>query len=361
MTSVYNFNAGPAVLPASVLAHVQAEILDYQGRGISILEMSHRSKEFEAINQEAEQRFKALAQLDDDYRVLFLQGGASLQFAMVPLNFLHPGTTADILLTGVWAEKAHEEAARIGNVHIAGSTREEQYRRVPQQHEIALSERPAYVHITTNNTIYGTQWQYQPEVGATPLIADMSSDLLSRPVDGSRYSLLYGGAQKNVGPAGATVVAVRQSFLAQARKDMPTMLAYATHAKNNSLYNTPPVFAVYVLNLVLRWIDDEGGLEAIDRRNQAKAAALYQAIDNSGGFYRGHASVESRSLMNVTFRLPEEALEQTFVAEATAHGMIGLAGHRLVGGIRASIYNAMGLEGCQVLAGFMRDFQQRHG
>lgn len=361
MGNVYNFNAGPAVLPPPVLEQAQQELLDYQGRGMSILEMSHRSQEYEAINAEAELRFKRLLDLNDDYRVLLLQGGASLQFAMIPLNFLRPGSMADYLLTGAWSEKAYEEAARIGQVRIAASTREEQYRRIPHAAEIQLSPAPAYVHITSNNTIYGTQWHSFPDVGDRPLVADMSSDILSRPLDARRFALIYAGAQKNLGPAGVTVVLVRRSWLESAAETAPTILRYATHAKSNSLYNTPPVFAVYMLNLVLRWIEERGGLERLAEHNQRKAGVIYNAIDRSGGFYRGHADPGSRSLMNVTFRLSTEDLEKRFVAEAKAQGMVGLAGHRSVGGIRASIYNAMSLEGCQALAGFMDEFARRHG
>jgi phosphoserine aminotransferase len=361
MTKVHNFNPGPAILPRSVLEHAQQELLDYQGIGMSILEMSHRSPEYEAINTEAETRFKRLLNLKDGYRVLFVQGGASTQFAMVPLNFLPPGGVADYLMTGVWAEKAYEEAAKIGKPHIAASTQEERYCRVPRLDEIRLSDDPAYVHITSNNTIYGTQWHTWPNVGERRFVADMSSDIMSRPIEADKFDLIYAGAQKNLGPSGVTVVLIRENWLEAAAKTPPTMLRYTTHAKTNSLYNTPPVFAVYLLNLVLGWIEAGGGLEAMAQRNQRKAQAIYDAIDASGGFYRGHAEPDSRSLMNITFRLPNEALEKRFVNEATAAQMVGLAGHRSVGGIRASIYNAMEQEGCDALAEFMQDFARRNG
>jgi phosphoserine aminotransferase len=362
MKSVINFNAGPAMLPPSVLEQVQAELRDYHGCGMSIMEMSHRSKEYEAINSQAESVFKRLLGVPEGYRVLFVQGGASTQFAMVPLNFLTPGATADYLVTGSWAEKAQEEAAMLGKAHIAASTKGDNYRRVPRPDEVALSAGSAYVHFTSNETIQGIQWHSFPEVGDRPLVADMSSDILSRPFDASKFALIYAGAQKNLGPSGVTVVLLRESWLNKASKGSPTMLRYATHVKNNSLYNTPPAFGVYVLNLVLQWIEKLGGLKALAERNAAKARLLYEAIDKSGGFYRGHALPESRSQMNVTFRLPSESLEKRFAAEAQEqHGMIGLPGHRSVGGIRASTYNAIGVEACQALASFMNDFARKNG
>jgi phosphoserine aminotransferase len=358
---IYNFNAGPAILPAAVLAHAQEELRDYANSGMSIMELSHRSKEYEAINDEAQARVKGLLGLGDDYRVLFLQGGASGQFAMLPLNFLPAGASADYLVSGVWGEKAVEEARKIGSVHIAASTEEGGYRRVPRADELRLSPGPAYVHLTTNETIQGVQWPALPELADAPLVADMSSDILSQPIDARRFALIYAGAQKNLGPAGATVVIVRTSWLEQAATGVPSILSYATHAKNNSLYHTPPVFAVYMLNLVLGWIVGEGGLEGMAARNAAKAATLYDAIDSSDGFYRGHAEAECRSRMNVTFRLPSEELERRFVREAAGQGMVGLAGHRSVGGIRASIYNAMELAGCRALAEFMQSFSAANG
>ena len=361
MSPVYNFNAGPAMLPPDVLKQVQAELRDYHGSGMSIMEMSHRGKDYEAINAQAEATFKRFLGVGDGYRVLFLQGGASTQFAMVPLNFLPPGGTADYLVTGSWAEKALEEAAALGKARIAASTKPDGYRRVPRAAEISLTPGAAFVHLTSNETIQGIQWQTFPDVGDRPLVADMSSDILSRPLDAGKFTLIYAGAQKNLGPAGVAVVLLRESWLERANKNVPTMLRYATHVKNNSLYNTPPTFAVYVLNLVLQGIDKAGGLQPLAARNARKAQILYQAIDQSGGYYRGHAEKESRSLMNVTFRLPDEAREKRFAAEAQAAGMVGLAGHRSVGGIRASIYNAVSEEGCQALADFMAHFARRNG
>jgi phosphoserine aminotransferase len=361
MSTVLNFNAGPAALPRSVLERVQAELLDYQGRGMSIMEMSHRSKEFEAINTRAEANFKRLIGVGDGYRALFIQGGASAQFAMIPMNFLPPGGTADYIITGSWGEKAVEEASAMGTVHLAATTKDDNYRRVPTADEILPSADPAYIHLTSNETIQGVQFSEFPDLGDRPLVADMSSDVLSKPIDATRFALIYAGAQKNLGPSGVAVVLVSQSLLEKTNKGVPTMFRYATHAKNNSLYNTPPMFGVYVIDLVLQWIDGLGGVAAMGERNASKASTIYQAIDNSGGFYRGHAEEGSRSKMNVTFRLPGEELEKKFVAEALAAGMYGLAGHRSVGGIRASIYNAIEPDACAALAAFMGDFASKNG
>jgi phosphoserine aminotransferase len=358
---VYNFNAGPAILPPAVLAEAQAELRDYHGTGMSILEMSHRSAEYEAVNADAQARLKAFLGVGDDYQVLFLQGGASLQFAMIPMNFLPADRVADYLLTGSWSEKALTEAGTLGEVRAAASTRAGGYRTVPGAGEIALSERPAYVHLTSNETIHGVQWHEWPDVGDRPLIADMSSDILSRPLDTSRFALIYAGAQKNLGPSGATVVVARKDLLDSAPETIPAILRYATHAKAGSLYNTPPSFAVYLIGLTLRWIEREGGLNALAERNRRKAALIYDAIDGSGGFYQGHALPESRSLMNITFRLATPEAEKAFLKAADAAGFVGLAGHRSVGGVRASLYNAMTLDACTVLADFMGEFTRRKG
>jgi len=358
---VYNFNAGPAILPPAVLAEAQAELRDYHGTGMSILEVSHRSAEYEAINADAQARLKAFLGVGDDYQVLFLQGGASLQFAMVPMNFLPANRVADYLLTGSWSEKALAEAGALGEVRAAASTRAGGYRTTPGPAEIALSEHPAYVHLTSNETIHGVQWHDWPEVGARPLIADMSSDILSRPLDTNRFALIYAGAQKNLGPSGATVVVARKDLLDSAPETIPAILRYATHAKANSLYNTPPSFAVYLIGLTLRWIETEGGLDALAKRNRRKVALIYDAIDGSGGFYRGHALPKSRSLMNVTFRLATPEAEKAFLEAADEAGFVGLAGHRSVGGVRASLYNAMTLDASQALADFMYEFMRRNG
>ena len=358
---VYNFNAGPAILPAAVLAEAQAELRDYHGTGMSILELSHRSAEYEAVNADAQARLKTFLGVGDDYQVLFLQGGASLQFAMIPMNFLPADRVADYLLTGSWSEKALAEAGTLGEVRAAASTRAGGYRTVPGAAEIALSERPAYVHLTSNETIHGVQWHEWPDVDTRPLIADMSSDILSRPLDTNRFALLYAGAQKNLGPSGATVVVARKELLDSAPETIPAILRYATHANAGSLYNTPPSFAVYLIGLTLRWIESEGGLEALAERNRRKAALIYDAIDGSGGFYQGHALPESRSLMNITFRLATPEAEKAFLKAAGDDGFVGLAGHRSVGGVRASLYNAMPLDASKALADFMGEFVRRNG
>jgi len=359
-TRIYNFSSGPAVLPQPALEEAQRHLMALPGVGMSVLEISHRSKAFEDILARAEASLRELAGVPADYAVLFLQGGASLQFSMVPLNLLAPAATADYVITGSWSEKAAAEARRVGQVHVAASTRADRFTRIPRQEELSLTPGAAYVHITSNNTIEGTQWHALPDVGDVPLVSDASSDILSRPLAVGRHGLLYAGAQKNLGPAGLTVVIVRRDLLSRTPGDLHTMLRYTTHAENGSLYNTPPVFAIYLLGLVLDWVRGQGGPEAMARTNARKAAKLYAEIDRSG-FYRGTARRESRSLMNVTFRLPTEELEARFVAGATAAGLDGLAGHRSVGGIRASLYNAFPEAGVDALVGFMQDFERRNG
>jgi len=322
--------------------------------------VSHRSKVFEDVLFRAEADIRQLANVPASYKVLFLQGGASLQFSMVPMNLLPPDGTADYLVTGVWATKAAEEAKKIGKVHIAATTKAEHFTRVPRAEEIVLTPGAAYVHMTSNNTIYGTEWKALPDVGEVPLVSDTSSDMFSRPIDVSRHALVYSGAQKNMGPAGVTVVIIREDLLARSSASLPVMLSYAVHAENGSLYNTPPVFAIYMLGLVMRWLLAQGGLAAIAKTNERKAGKLYAEIDRSG-FYRGTAQKESRSLMNVTFRLASEELEKEFIKEADKAGLDGLKGHRSVGGIRASMYNAFPEAGVDALVGFMKEFERRNG
>ncbi len=359
---VHNFGAGPAVLPLPVLERVQAELLDYAGTGMSVMELSHRSPAFEGIIQRAEADLRALLGLGADHAVLFLQGGASLQFATVPANLRPASASTDYVLSGHWSKAALKEAQKSGRTRVAGSSESSAFDRVPAQEELDLDPEAAYLHFTSNNTIYGTQWAIDPEPPAgVPLVCDASSDVLSRPIDVSRYGLLYAGAQKNLGPAGVTLVIVRRALLERTPGGLPAVLDYRLMAENKSLYNTPPTFAIYVVGLVLQWIAGLGGLSEIAKRNEAKAALLYDAIDGSGGFYRGHAQAASRSRMNVTFRLPSPELEQAFLKEAPAEGLDGLKGHRSVGGVRASIYNACPPESVRALATFMREFQRRRG
>ena len=357
---LFNFSAGPAVLPESVLLEARRDLFELPGVGMSVLELSHRSKTFEAILAATEADLRALGNVPANYRVLFLQGGASLQFSMVPLNLLTAGTTADYIVTGGWAQKAVKEAQRVGTVHIAGSTESENFARIPRQDELSLTTNAAYVHFTTNNTLYCTEWTGEPAVGDVALVADTSSDMFSRPIDVTKYGLIYAGAQKNLGPSGVTLVIVREDLLARSAKSLHTMLNYAVHAENGSMYNTPPCFGIYLMGLVMKWALAEGGLAAIGATNDRKAAALYAEIDRTG-FYRGTAEKGSRSRMNVTFRLPSETLEGTFVKEATAAGLDGLKGHRSVGGMRASIYNAFPEAGVTALVEFMREFERKNG
>jgi phosphoserine aminotransferase len=357
---LFNFSAGPAVLPLPVLEEAQRDLVALPGVGMSILEISHRSKAFEDVLARAIEDIVALAAIPDNYKVLLLQGGASLQFSMVPMNLLTAGATADYVDTGSWADKAITEARRVGSVNVTGSTKGDKYTRIPTRDELQLTSGAAYVHITTNNTIEGTQWKGLPDVGSAPLVADASSDIFHGPIDVGRFGLIYAGAQKNLGPSGVTLVIVREDLLARSAASLPTMLSYRVHSDNNSLYNTPPTFGIYILGLTVRWMRAQGGLSAMRARNQRKAATLYAQIDQSG-FYRGTAQKESRSLMNVTFRLPSEELEKTFEKDATAAGLDGLKGHRSVGGMRASIYNAFPEEGIDVLVDFMREFERTHG
>src|SRR5690349_14787851 len=357
---IFNFSAGPAVLPVPVLEEMQRDLIALPGVGMSVLEISHRSKTFESILARAEADIRALASIPSNYKVLFLQGGASLQFSMVPMNLLTPGSTADYIDSGSWAEKAIKEAKKVGAVNVAASTQAENYTRVPRQDELKLTPGAAYVHMTSNNTIEGTEYKTLPAVGDVPLVSDTSSNMFSRPIDVGRHALIYAGAQKNMGPAGVTVVIIRDDMLQRSQKSLPTMLNYAVHAENNSLYNTPPALAVYTLGLVMKWLLAQGGLPAIAAANERKAGKLYAEIDRSG-FYRGTADKGDRSLMNVTFRLATEELEKQFIKESTAAGLDGLKGHRSVGGMRASIYNAFPEDGVDALVSFMKEFERTKG
>jgi len=358
MSRVYNFSAGPAVLPLSVLEEAKEQLVDYQGSGMSIMESSHRAKEYMAVQQEAETNIRELMGLSDDYAVLFLQGGASTQFAMVPMNLLLEGQTADYTHSGAWASKAIKEAKLIGNVNIAAQCGSEIPTRVPREDELKLTSGAAYLHITSNETISGAQWKSFPTADA-PLVADMSSDILSRPFDAGQFGLIYAGLQKNLGPAGAALVVLRKELAERVSAGTPTMFKYKTHIEGGSMYNTPPCFTIYILMLVTRWLKAEG-LENVFARNVEKAGKLYATIDGSD-FYKGTALPECRSDMNVTWRLPSEELEASFVKEAAATGMKGLKGHRSVGGIRASIYNAFPAEGVDTLVSFMKAFEARKG
>lgn len=353
----YNFNAGPAALPLEVLKRAQAEFVDFRGTGMSIMEMSHRGAVYESVHQEAQSRLLNLFGNPQGYKVLFLQGGASTQFAMIPLNFLTEGKTAAYVKTGSWADKAIKEAKLVGETFVAASSEESKFMSLPDLSKLELPENTAYLHLTANETIEGTEFKTFPDTGSIPLIADMSSDILSHPFDLTQFGMVYAGAQKNLGPSGVTVVIAREELLAESPKQIPTILRYDTHYNNNSLYNTPPSFSIYMVNEVLKWIEEQGGLEGIEQLNLKKAGLLYDTIDQSAGFYKGCADKDSRSLMNVTFRLASEELEKKFIKESEAAGFVGLKGHRSVGGLRASIYNAVPQETVAALTDFMNDFR----
>jgi len=357
---IFNFSAGPAVLPEAVIKAAQHDLLALPDVGMSVLEISHRSTHFDAILQDAERTFREIASVPADYRVLFLQGGASLQFGMVPMNLLAGNDIADYLVTGVWSQKAVKEAKKIGRVHIAASTEAEEFARVPRLDEVVLSSDAAYVHMTSNNTVYGTQWTDLPETGTVPLVSDMSSDIVSRPIPVDRFGVIYASAQKNLGPAGVTLVIIREDLLARSPATLPSMLSYRLLADNGSRQNTPPVFGIYMLRLVFEWLRTQGGLGAVAACNARKASILYEELDRSE-FYRSVANPTSRSMMNVTFRLAERDLEPRFVREAAAAGLDGLKGHRTVEGLRASIYNAMPEAGVMALTEFMREFERSNG
>ena len=360
MKRVYNFNPGPATLPLEVLKEAQAEFLNFADSGMSIIEISHRAKPYEKIHNQAKADILELMKLGDDYEVLFIQGGASLQFAMIPLNFATKENPGAYAVSGTFAKNAYKEAENLGVGELAASTESENFCRVPRQDELKIPENSAYFHICNNNTIFGTEYHYIPETGKIPLFADMSSDMLSRPVDFKKFSLIYAGVQKNLGPAGVVLVVAKKSLIEKSLPTLPTMLRYDTFYKKNSLYNTPPAFSIYMVGKVAAWIKNCGGLEEMAKRNSAKAKILYDAIDESNGFYKGHAEKDSRSFMNVTFRLPSEELEQKFVVEALEKNLSGVKGHRSVGGMRASIYNAMPIEGAEALADFMKNFAKNN-
>jgi phosphoserine aminotransferase len=359
---IFNFSAGPAVMPEPVLERARDELLNFQNSGMSVMEMSHRSPEFEGILAHAERGLRQTMDIPDDYAVLFVQGGASLQFSMVPMNLYLAGRPVDVLHTGAWTEKAIEEIKKVADYRLAASTEAEKFRRLPRPEEIEFNPNASYVHMCSNNTIFGSQWRSFPATGNVPLVADMSSDILSRVIDVSQFGLIFAGAQKNIGPAGVTVVIMRKELAERAPANVPTMLKYKTHLKSSSLYNTPPTFAIYMIALVTDWIQAEGGVVAIEEHNEAKARLLYQAIDSSG-FYYNPVQKADRSYMNVNFRIhgDDEVLENKFAQEAETAGLSGLKGHRSVGGLRASIYNAMTLAGVQALVGFMGEFERKNG
>jgi phosphoserine aminotransferase len=359
---IHNFNAGPATLPLSVLKQAQAELLDYQGTGMSIMEMSHRSPEFEGLMAEVETNLRRLLNIPTNYKVLFQQGGASMQFAMVPMNLRDDEASADYIVNGTWGKAAIKDAQRLGNTRTVATSESTNFDRLPSFEIAKLDPKAAYLHFTSNETIHGLEFNQEPvPPESVPLVCDMSSNILSRPIDVTKYGLIYAGAQKNAGPAGVTVVILREDLLERVPSNLPVMLNYKTQVAGGSMHNTPPCFAIYIVALVLRWLIDVGGLDNIGKRNQDKARMIYQTIDQSDGFYRGHAQVDSRSRMNVPFRLATEELEKQFLNEAKQAHLVGLKGHRSVGGLRASLYNALPLESVEALVHFMQDFQRKHG
>lgn len=356
MQRAYNFNAGPSAMPLEVLQEAQTEFLNYAETGMSIIEMSHRSAEYAALHAETKTLLRQLLAIPDDYEIMFIQGGGSTQFLMTAANF-HTKKYAAYVNTGVWAKKAMAEGKFFGEVYEAASSADKNHSYIPGS--FMIKDDTSYVHLTSNNTIYGTEYRSFPKFDV-PVICDMSSDILSRRIDVKDFDLIYAGAQKNLGPAGVVIVIAKKAFLATARQELPTMLKYATFADNDSLYNTPPVFAIYMVNKTLRWIQKQGGVDAIAQNNAAKAKLIYDVIDSSNGFYKGHAVKEARSLMNITFNLATPEMEKNFIAQGKAAGFVGIGGHRLVGGCRASAYNAVPLEACAALADFMRQYQQKY-
>jgi phosphoserine aminotransferase len=359
---IVNFNAGPAGLPRAALEKAREELLDFEGTGISIMEHSHRGKSYEKVHRETIALTKELLGVPDTHEVLLLQGGASQLFATVPMNFLTKDKSADYIITGAWSKKALSEAKLIGKTRVAGKGGEgESFTRIPKQAELQLDPAAAYVHLTSNNTIFGTQWHELPETGSVRLVADMSSDIMWKPIDVSKFGLIYAGAQKNIGPSGLVLVILEKAWMEAGSQEIPSIFRFKTHADNESLYNTPPTFSIYMMRNVLRVTKESGGLAAMERKNRQKGALLYDAIDGSGGFYRSPVERDARSFMNVVWRLPTESLEEKFVKEAEARGMIGLKGHRSVGGMRASTYNAVSVAGLERLVQFMAEFKKNNG
>jgi phosphoserine aminotransferase len=369
---VFNFNAGPSALPLSVLERVREELLDWRGSGMSVMEMSHRSPEFESINAATEAGLRKHLAIPDDYAVIFMQGGGSTQFTLAPMNLCVANKPVDLLHTGTWTAKALTELKKGVAHRVAATTEPAKFTRVPRKDEISFSPDASYIHLCTNNTIEGTQYHALPDAGAVPIVADMSSDIASRPLDVRKFGLIFAGAQKNLGPSGATVIIVRKDLAERADKNLPTIFQYRTHIKEKSLYHTPPTFAVYIVSLMMDWIESRGGLTAIQKRNETKAKLLYDTIDASGGFYHCPVEKDSRSLMNVVFRVagasgqsaathPDEAAEKEFGKQAAAAGLVGTPGHRSVGGMRVSLYNAVEPEAVEALTSFMREFQRKRG
>ncbi|RMG01367.1 MAG: 3-phosphoserine/phosphohydroxythreonine transaminase [Nitrospirae bacterium] len=359
MGRVYNFSAGPAALPEDVLKRAQEEMLDYQGTGMSVMEMSHRSKEFVSIAENAEKTLREIMEIPENYKVLFLQGGASSQFAMVPMNLLRGKKTMDYLNTGYWSKKAIAEASRFGEVNVVASSEDTNFSTIPPVDSWKINPDSAYLHYTPNETIGGVEFHFVPEVGNLPLVVDMSSNILSRPVEVNRFGLIYAGAQKNIGPAGLTIVILREDLIGDPIPGTPTMFDYATHSKANSMYNTPPTYAWYIAGLVFEWIKEKGGLKKMEEINERKAEKLYNYIDNSD-FYSNPVSKDARSRMNVPFTLKNPDLDGKFLEEAGKRGLVNLKGHRSVGGMRASIYNAMPEEGVMALIEFMEEFEKKY-
>lgn len=356
---IYNFSAGPAIMPVEVLKEAQEDFISYKGTGMSVMEMSHRSKTYDAIIKGADKDLRTLLNIGEDYTVLFLQGGATLQFSMVPLNLMQG--KADYIVTGAWAKKAVKEAKRVGTVNIAGTSESENFARLPKQEELKLDPEASYVHYTSNNTIFGTQYKTEPEVGNVPLICDASSDILYKKIDINKYGMIYAGAQKNMGPSGCTLVIMKKDLLLRSQDTLHTYLNYKIHAENETMYNTPATYAIYLMGLVFKWLIKNGGLDAMYKTNVEKAGILYDYMDSSDGYYKPTVTVkEDRSLMNVTYRLPNEELEKKFIAEAAEKGFSGLKGHRSVGGIRASIYNAFPTQGVAALVELMKDFKSKN-